>query len=195
MNLSVGGEQCPIDYQARKIRLPAPPRPFPRTCIYHGTRQYLERCKATTRSTKRSTSNVNREMWLLELFFRAGFCDGSPWSESSSLWDHCGLYIVLFFCFCFKGNKKERKEKITVTLHHTMQIHSVFETHLHLLKIVASPSSNFVSPSVTVYMFTLTKKRGLTFKYIGKFIIYLQGFFFFFKPTVQKLSTSQYTEQ
>ena len=34
-----------------------------------------------------------------------------------------------------------------------------------------------VSQSVTVHVFTLTKKEGLTFKCIGKFIVYLQFFF------------------
>lgn len=52
-----------------------------------------------------------------------------------------------------------------------------------------SDHQSFVSQSVTVHVFTLTKKEGLTFKCIGKFIVYLQ----FFLNQLFKLSTSQYT--
>lgn len=106
----------------------------------------------------------NRETWLLELFER-DFVMEAP--EVSQVPFGTAVDCTLCFFFLKEIKKKERKKNHSNTspynaYHHRCAFHSVFETHLYLLKIISSPSPEqivCIAKCYSIYVHTHQEKR------------------------------------
>lgn len=113
INLLVEREQCPIDYQTRKIRFPSPPRPFPALVSIMEQDNIYRDAKLPHCQRKEALQNVNRqnrEMWLLELF-EQDFVMEAPEVSKVPFGTAVDCTLCFFFFFLKEIKKKERKVK------------------------------------------------------------------------------------
>lgn len=111
INLLVEREQCPIDYQTRKIRFPSPPRPFLELVSIMEQDNIYRDAKLPHCQRKEALQNVNRqnrEMWLLELF-EQDFVMEAP--EVSQVPFGTTVDCTLCFFFFLKEIKKKKGKK------------------------------------------------------------------------------------